>query len=149
MTDKNTNLEIQGILLTPQEREICQILASGKSLDIQRAHALLALDEGATQSQAAQQSGLTRGQVKYLLGKFREERLTLFPEGIYLQPSAIPEIPETEEPEEAEPATLASQADQPEMDTEAKNKSKDTKKKKSKKAKKGKKKKKSKKKSKR
>jgi hypothetical protein len=146
MTDKDSNVDVQGILLTPQEREICQILASGKSLDIQRAQALLALDEGATQAQAAQLSSLTRGQVKYLLGKFREERLALFPEGIYLQPSAIPQIPETEEPEEAEPAALASQADQPEMDTEAKNKSKDKKEKKSKKTKKGKKKKKSKKK---
>jgi len=40
----------------------------------------LAVDEGATQAEAGQRAGLTPGQVKYWLGKFRRDQLGIFPE---------------------------------------------------------------------
>jgi hypothetical protein len=48
----------------------------------QRALALLALDGGATQAQAAEKAGLSPGQVKYWIAKFRKQRLGIFPEAI-------------------------------------------------------------------
>lgn len=67
-------------LLTQEERAACQEIATGGTPHSQRALALLALDEGATQIQAAEQAGLTKGQVRYWLSKFRQERLAIFPE---------------------------------------------------------------------
>ena len=59
-------------LLTPKEREALRMISAGKDTHSQRATALLAIDGGATQAQAAEQTGLTRGQVKYWLAKFRQ-----------------------------------------------------------------------------
>ena len=69
-------------LLTPTEREALILISAGKDLHSQRASALLAIDSGATQEQAGQQAGLTKGQVKYWLGKFRQVRLEIFPEQV-------------------------------------------------------------------
>jgi len=123
-------------LLTTQERETCQKISVGETPHSQRAQALLALDEGATQAQAGQQAGLTRGQVKYLLGKFRKDRLEVFPEEAYVEPPAAPEVPEAVVPEEVEPAVENAQEDQPEKKTGQEKKSKEPKKKKDKKSKK-------------
>lgn len=136
MPVKNSIEEVQGILLTPQERETCQIIASGKSLDNKRAKALLALDEGTTQEQAAQQSGLTRSQVKYWLGKFRAERLNAFPEEILTNAQVEPQTPKVETPQKAQPAVSDAQAEQSEKQTEQEEESKGTNKKKAKQAKK-------------
>jgi hypothetical protein len=136
MPVKNSTEEVQGILLTPQERETCRNIAAGKSLDSQRAKALLVLDEGATQEQAAQQAGLTRSQVKYWLGKFRGERLNAFPEEILANAQVESQAPKVETSREAEPAVSDDQAEQSEKQTEQEEKSKGTKQKKSKQAKK-------------
>jgi transposase-like protein len=146
----------EGALLTPQERVVCQNITAGKSLDSQRAKALLALDEGATQAQAAQLTGLTRNQVKYWLGKFRRERLDAFPEAALLEAQAEPKASKIEEgPDEVVPAVESSQEEQPAKKSKQDKKAKGSKKKKKSKGrkkgskkKKGKKKKKSKKKSK-
>ena len=69
-------------LLTPTEREALILISAGKDLHSQRASALLAIDSGATQEQAGQQAGLTKGQVKYWLGKFRQVRMEIFPEQV-------------------------------------------------------------------
>jgi hypothetical protein len=73
-------------LLAPTEREALKMISAGSAPHSQRAAALLAIDDGATQAQAAEQAGLTRGQVKYWLTKFRQVRLDIFP-----QPEAAPE----------------------------------------------------------
>jgi len=79
----NDNNDVQeGKLLSEQEREAFKMISTGNDLHGQRALALLAIDEGATQEQAAQQSGLTAGQVKYWLGKFRRVRMEIFPEQV-------------------------------------------------------------------
>lgn len=67
-------------LLTPDEGAACEALASGEAPHSQRAQALLALDRGATQAEAAQVAGLSLGQLRYWLGKFRESRMAIFPE---------------------------------------------------------------------
>jgi transposase-like protein len=69
-----------GKLLSPEERGVCKQLAAGEAPWSQRAQALLALDEGATQAEAGSQAGLTQGQVRYWLGRFREDGLSIFPE---------------------------------------------------------------------
>ncbi len=58
------------------------MISTGNDLHGQRALALLAIDEGSTQEQAGQRAGLTTGQVKYWLGKFRRVRMDIFPEQV-------------------------------------------------------------------
>jgi hypothetical protein len=88
----------EGQLLSPRERDVCVQISSEAAPHSQRAQALLAIDVGATQQQAAQQAGLTEGQVKYWLGKFRKEGLDIFPELEVkdAEPEAV--IPEPETP---------------------------------------------------
>ena len=83
-------------LLAPTERVALKMISVGSAPHSQRAAALLAIDGGATQAQAAEQAGLTRGQVKYWLAKFRQVRLDIFP-----QPEAAPEqVEQVAEPKE-------------------------------------------------
>ena len=77
-----TDVEQGGKLLSSQEREAFKMISTGNDLHGQRAIALLAIDDGATQKQAAERSGLTTGQVKYWLGKFRQVRMEIFPEQV-------------------------------------------------------------------
>jgi len=75
-------------LLTLQEQTTCKQIAEREAPHSQRALALLALQNGSTQPQAAQQSGLTQGQVKYWLAQFRKQRLAIFPEDFLNGPDA-------------------------------------------------------------
>ncbi len=74
-------------LLRPEERVVLQQLANQPDIDGQRAAALLALDSGATQAAAAEESGLTVNQVRYIVQKFRSDRLLVFPDALGLLPS--------------------------------------------------------------
>jgi transposase-like protein len=69
-----------GNLLSEQERIAFKMISTGNDLHGKRAVALLAFDAGATQAEAARQAGLSPGQVKYWLGKFRQVRMQIFPE---------------------------------------------------------------------
>jgi hypothetical protein len=91
MTDQNDIVK-DGNLLSEQERVAFRMISTGNDLHGQRAIALLAIDRGATQAEAAQQAGLTRGQVKYWLEKFRQVRLQIFPEAL-LQTELIEQQP--------------------------------------------------------
>ncbi len=73
-------------LLTVDEHVALQTLAGQADIDGKRAAALLAIDAGSTQAEAAEKNGLTKGQVQYILRKFRAERLLAFPEGLALLP---------------------------------------------------------------
>ncbi len=76
MAEKDTNT-----LLTQEQRTICQDVAAKKSgIDSQRAEALLGIDAGETQAKAAEISGLTAGQVRYLITNFKKKGLDIFPE---------------------------------------------------------------------
>ena len=67
-------------LLSYEERDILGEVATKDPPFSQRAQALLAIDEGTTQAAAGQQAGLTKGQVRYWLTKFRKVRIAIFPE---------------------------------------------------------------------
>jgi transposase-like protein len=69
-------------LLSPDERNACRRVAAGTAPHSQRALALMALDQGVTQSEAGELSGLSQGQVRYWRDRFREKRLSIFPEDI-------------------------------------------------------------------
>lgn len=89
-------------LLRSEERIALQQLAQQQDIDGQRAAALLALDEGKTQAAAAEESGLTVNQVRYIVKKFRSDRLLAFPDAIGLLP------PEEETQEESAEDTRVS-----------------------------------------
>jgi hypothetical protein len=95
-------------LLTPDERQVCQQIAAGEAPHSQRALALLALDQRVTQAEAGQLSGLTEGQVRYWRDKFRQRRLSIFPENQLGQaePGSNSTPPETH-PEQARQPKLA------------------------------------------
>jgi transposase-like protein len=130
-------------------------VAAGSAPHSQRAQALLALDEGATQAEAGRLAGLTRNQVSYWLRQFRQRRLDIFPAD-QLKPALdkpaadLPETPAAPEPpgEEEAKAAKKSKKGKPakkKKSVTAKSKKKEgkkSKKKKTKKKKKGKKKKK-------
>jgi len=65
-------------LLTAQQRKTCQTQSNQPAPNGPRAKALLALDKGSTQQQAADESGLSIGQVRYCLRRFRTVALQLF-----------------------------------------------------------------------
>jgi hypothetical protein len=79
MTDKEQ-------LLTIEERTVLEKLALEPGVEGKRAAALLLLDGGASQAVAAEQTGLTKGQVQYILKKFRSQRLLAFPSALGLLP---------------------------------------------------------------
>ena len=65
-------------LLTDAQKEVCLELRKKSSKNSPRAAALLALDQGATQSQAAEKSGLSLGQVRYCVRRFRSVGMAMF-----------------------------------------------------------------------
>jgi hypothetical protein len=81
-------------LLRAEERVALQNLAQQQDIEGQRAAALLAIDDGETQAAAAEVSGLTVNQVRYIVKKFRSERLLAFSDAISMLP------PEGDSPEE-------------------------------------------------
>jgi hypothetical protein len=84
-------------LLRSEERGALQQLAQQPDIEGQRAAALLALDEGKTQAAAAEESGLTVNQVRYIVKKFRSDRLLAFPDAIGLLPPQIEIVEESTE----------------------------------------------------
>ena len=126
----------EGALLSEQERVAFKMISTGNDLHGQRAVALLAIDGGASQAEAARQAGLTPGQVKYWLGKFRQVRMKIFPTEVLKTEQAA------SEPAESASADKAKESKKPKG---KKDKKKAGKKKKTKKGQKSKKKKKSKK----
>ena len=69
----------EGRLLSPEERKVCKRVATGSAPYCQRALALLALDQGVTQAEAGELSGLTKGQVRYWRDKFLQQSIGIFP----------------------------------------------------------------------
>ncbi len=72
---------MSGKLFTPDERAVCEKLADFKGeLINKRAAILLLLDDGKTQSQACEESGMSLGQLRYALTLFRKEGISMFPQ---------------------------------------------------------------------
>ena len=91
-------------LLSASQRQRCQTHAKQPAPTGSRAQALLALDGGASQAQAAEQAGLTLGQVRYCLRRFRAIGIALFDDA------------------PASPALVPQSADKPAPQTSAKKK---------------------------
>ena len=154
MGDLNINSksddESAGLHLEPQEKLILMQIATGEPPDSQRAQSLLDIDAGATHSTAASVTGQTVGQVDYWLGKFRKDRMNIFPKELMQQtetelalsgqptgaetPSESPEINQQVE-QDARKENEITDAAEAKLESEAKTKKKSKKDKSSKKAK--------------
>jgi hypothetical protein len=114
-----------GILLNAEERAVCERISEADDTPYNyRAQTLLALDEGLSQAQAGERSGLTRGQVKYALSQFRKHKLGIFPEHLQTPVTATPAEPKPQPviPPEPEPAEDVTAAAQPAQTAETENK---------------------------
>lgn len=81
-------------LLTLEERAICERVSNtGETPHNQRAQALLALDEGLSQIEASERAGLTAGQVRYWLSKFRQQRTEIFRQELQAQTASAQSVP--------------------------------------------------------
>ena len=67
-------------LLNQQEQAICKKIATRTVPHSQRAMALLLLNEGSGQAMAAELAGLSVGQLRYWLNKFRDQGVGIFPD---------------------------------------------------------------------
>lgn len=72
-------------LLGPEEQTVLRQIATKEPPYSQRAQALLAINDGATQADAGSQVGLTKGQVRYWLTKFRAGGTGIFPDELLIQ----------------------------------------------------------------
>jgi len=66
-------------LLSPEEERICSKLAAGDPPWNQRAHALLVINDGASDIVASERSGLRTTQVRYWLNKYQKMGMAIFP----------------------------------------------------------------------
>ncbi|THB78622.1 MAG: helix-turn-helix domain-containing protein [Desulfobulbaceae bacterium] len=81
-------------LLTPNQKTmLLEIAKSGVALISQRAQVLLLLDDGKSHAQASAETGLTIGQVRYALTRFRKLGEAMFPA---FPPEPAAETPVTE-----------------------------------------------------
>ena len=87
-------------LLTESERNLLMQIAGDADVQAQRAAALLAMDEGKSQSETAVMTGLTSGQVKYIRSKFGKVGLAAFPSLQNVNPAVAKAEPVIEEDEE-------------------------------------------------
>jgi len=85
---KRIETSTESKLLTPQEQTVCKKIAARESPHSQRASALLTVNGGSSQAKAAEGAGLSAGQVKYWVTKFRKQRLGIFPSALMDDPSA-------------------------------------------------------------
>lgn len=95
-------------LLNPEERLVCKQISAGIAPWSQRAQALLAVDEGATNQAAAETAGLRTTQVKYWIDAFHRQRTDIFPESILKGVELTSDSSESEHPEENTPSAESS-----------------------------------------
>ena len=125
-------------LLTEKEQDICQkIVAHDTDIAGQRAATLLAINDGVAHAETSEQTGLTVGQIRYLVTAFRKKRLAIFPNDVVSQAESAGEtgdkvLPSDEASLEDKPVQLLAEAKK-EKETKKAKKSKKDKGKKSKK----------------
>lgn len=142
-TDVQENPVEGDSFLSSEDRAIISQVATMEPPDSQRALALLAIDEGATQAEAGIQAGLTIGQLRYWLGKFRKDGTSIFPEELLNQAQqedleeAHQELPVAEESAGPVDEAVAQKEDMPKAKKKSKKKAMKGKKSKKKSKKKG------------
>jgi len=119
------------LILTEDEKLVCEQIAVDGSLFGQRAQALLALDSGATQELASLDSGLTPNQVKYWQGRFRTRRLDIFPDDLLTAARTgiemnVPVVAEAEKNTAVKPSKQENPSAEDQPDKESKKKKKST-----------------------
>ncbi len=102
-TENQESSENEDRLLNSEERAIFSQISTEEPPYSLRAQALLAIDEGTTQSEASRQAGLTIGQVRYWLRKFGKEGTSIFPQELLNQTE--PEEAGEEEAQQEMPVT--------------------------------------------
>ena len=70
------------LFVTEAESLVLEALAQAEVPHSQRAQALLAVDAGSTIEQAAKVANLRVTQVRFWIGRFKNDRLTVFPESL-------------------------------------------------------------------
>ena len=105
----------QAGLLTPEERTICEAITKTSPPNSQRAQLLLAVDSGVIQAEAGEAAGLSVGQTKYWLTKFRKLRLEAFPEDVLEAAKPEPVFGSTED---SSGEALLEEASEPESEPE-------------------------------
>ena len=130
-TKNHENLEKEKQLLNSEERALLSQIATKEPPHSRRAQALLAIDEGTTQTEAGRQAGLTKGQVRYWLSKFRKSGMSAFPEELLIQArqdagvdEVRPDLPEAEQTAEPVEEAVALQEVAPKAKKKGKKKAK-------------------------
>jgi len=84
-------------LFSQKDKAVCEnIVKIGDSINAKRAKALLLIDSGNTHIEAAENSTLSIGQVRYALAKFRSIGLAFFPAEFTVVKKEITPIEETQ-----------------------------------------------------
>lgn len=94
-------------LQAEEQVALSALAAQAQDVEAQRAQALLLLADGRSQAEAAQESGLSASQVRYIANKFEEKRLLAFPGALGFLPAdpiSTPRAPHTP-PSEIGPGT--------------------------------------------
>jgi hypothetical protein len=79
MSDESSTVTVSGKLLDEEQQVVLQNIARlGTGRTKGRAVALLTLDEGASRAEAGDKSGLSLGQIKYVLATFKKRGLAMF-----------------------------------------------------------------------
>jgi len=68
--------------LKKKSQKLLRKISEETSINSERAKALLLLSTGASQQEAAEQTSLSLGQVRYWLGRYRANGISCFPETI-------------------------------------------------------------------
>jgi hypothetical protein len=113
------------IELSKKERDACEkMVVYAEGLPSQRATALLAVHGGTSQAEAARQSGLTPGQVRYLLTAFAKKRLAIFPEDAFIRDAPSEVIEQIATADEATAKTAPASESKPKKGKSKKDKAK-------------------------
>jgi hypothetical protein len=115
--------------LKKKDQKQLRKISEQTSVNSPRAKALLLLSEGATPDEAAEQSTLSLGQVRYWLGRYRAAGIACFPDVIDSKPKADKKPKKTE----SKKAKKADKKDKAKKTGKKKDKAKKLKKSKSKK----------------
>ena len=98
----------QNSLLSQLDRKRCEQILTRTDIHGQRAKALLALDDGASRAEAAEQASLSPGQVRYALARYKKLGLGIFPEDVLaLATEKKDETPEPDFPVDAAETTAS------------------------------------------
>ncbi len=91
------------LFITEEESLMLEALAQSDIPHSQRAQAILAVDAGSTIEQAAQVANLKVTQVRFWLGRFRNSRLSVFPESLIEEMETLLKVKQKRETTEGKP----------------------------------------------